>query len=139
MRKYKSFWILIGMLLVVSVIATACTKGYDKHIKNIANTNFSKEYIEETTSSNTSTFNPDPVEMCIELCQRAKQQGMDLSQGPCLSDIMDYNVSDYVCDVAHWPRQEVDNLAQNQCQEFRAGLKQHFVEVDENCKFIRKI
>ena len=78
------------------------------------------------------------IERCIELCRDAKMKGVDLSNGPCLSDNNpDWQTDDWVCDVAHWPRQAIDNNPENQCQEFRSGNAHHFVEVNENCEFIR--
>ncbi len=80
-----------------------------------------------------------PEQACIQLCLKAKQQGLDLSNGPCLSDFMEWNVEDYVCDVAHWPRQPVDNKRENQCNAWHSGKAHHFVEVDPECNFIRKV
>lgn len=72
---------------------------------------------------------------CIAICEFSQA---DLSDGPCLSDDNpDWNVNDWVCDVAHDPRQPVDNLPENQCREFREGRASHFVEVDPGCGFIR--
>lgn len=52
-------------------------------------------------------------------------QKQDLSSGPCLGKIAD----DWVLDVAHLPRQDVDNDPANQCAEYRSGKAHHFVEV----------
>ena len=69
---------------------------------------------------------------CIALCRSALSNGQDLSSGPCLSN----NITQgYVCDVAHSPRQDVDNLPRNQCPAYGPG--KHFVEVDLGCNFIR--
>lgn len=77
---------------------------------------------------------PQAIKACVQLCQKAKAEGMDLSNGPCLSN----NVAPgWVCDVAHNPRLPVDNLVQNQCEAYVKGLASHFVEVDENCHVIR--
>ncbi|MEM7816873.1 MAG: hypothetical protein QXZ20_03095 [Candidatus Aenigmatarchaeota archaeon] len=76
-------------------------------------------------------------EECIKLC---KNYDKDLSNGPCLSDSNpNWNVNDWVCDVAHSPRQEIDNLPENQCKDFREGRAHHFVEVDLNCNLIKVI
>jgi hypothetical protein len=75
-------------------------------------------------------------EKCINACRQAMINGKDLSNGPCLLDPIP-EVRDWVCDVAHWPRQDVDNLAENQCSSFREGKAKHFVEVDPACNFIR--
>ncbi len=77
------------------------------------------------------------INECIDLCINARDQGLNLSNGPCLSDLYSFNVNDYVCDVAHNPRKSIDNRIENQCKEFRNGLKNHFIEVDENCSLIR--
>jgi len=41
-----------------------------------------------------------------------------------------------VCDVAHQPRQDVDNDRKNQCDAYHDGRASHFVEVDPTCAFI---
>lgn len=91
------------------------------------------------TASQTSTPTPSPQSVsqqaqdaCIQLCLDAKAQNQDLANGPCLSS----NVApDWVCDVAHDPRQPVDDFPENQCPEFGVSAN-HFVEVDENCQVI---
>jgi len=71
---------------------------------------------------------------CIQECQKALNEGRDLSNGPCLSNKI---INDWVCDVAHSPRQDVDNDPANQCEAFRKGQAHHFVEVDPDCNFIK--
>ncbi|NPA86758.1 MAG: hypothetical protein GXO00_02005 [Candidatus Diapherotrites archaeon] len=73
------------------------------------------------------------VERCVQLCIEAKERGMDLSNGPCLSNDV---APGWVCDVAHWPRLPVDDDPANQCEAF-GKTAFHFVEVDENCNVIR--
>ncbi|RLJ00896.1 MAG: hypothetical protein DRP11_05300 [Candidatus Aenigmatarchaeota archaeon] len=72
-------------------------------------------------------------EECIKLCQEALARGENLENGPCLSNRV---IEGWVCDVAHSPRQDVDNRPENQCPEFGKSAS-HFVEVDPNCRFIR--
>ena len=79
------------------------------------------------------------VAVCVEACNNYKE---NLSNGPCLLNPMQAeenfpNLSKWVCDVAHSPRQNVDNQIENQCSAFREGIADHFVEVDTNCKFIQ--
>lgn len=77
------------------------------------------------------------AEDCMKLCA---SYGSDLSAGPCLSDgNEDWKHDDWVCDVAHSPREAIDNLPENQCEDFREGRASHFVEVSPDCEFIRKI
>jgi hypothetical protein len=84
----------------------------------------------------TSTTEKNVEEKCIDLCRQAISSGKDLSDGPCLGNPME---TDWVCDVAHEPRQLIDNVADNQCSAFRDGMVNHFVEVSPDCKFIKKI
>jgi len=95
---------------------------------------------------------------CIQTSKDVKQQAIDLctqicrvnpvnaplervyASGPCLSDNNpDWNITDWVCDVAHSPRQSVDDKPENQCQEYINGNAHHFIEVDTGCNFIRAI
>ncbi len=75
------------------------------------------------------------VNKCINKCLELKNKGVNLSNGPCIDDFISNN---WVCDVAHSPRESIDNLAENQCQAFRNGTAKHYVEVDTNCNFIRE-
>ncbi len=88
---------------------------------------------------NNPTENLDEITKdCIALCKNVSKS-IDLSNGPCISDIYSdlWHHNDWVCDVAHYPRQNIDNLPENQCQQYRQGKAHHFVEVDENCNLIR--
>lgn len=60
--------------------------------------------------------------------------GDDLSTGPCLSNDL---LPDWVVDVAHNPRQKIDDLPENQCQAFIEGRATHFVELDLDGEVIR--
>lgn len=72
---------------------------------------------------------------CEELCNKSRLS-INMSNGPCLGQLTG-DLADWVCDVAHDPRQPVDNLAENQCPAFRSGAAHHFVEVDEGCSAFR--
>ena len=63
----------------------------------------------------------------------AKLRGVDMSRGPCLGLI----ATDWVADVAHDPRQDVDEKPRNQCAAYRTGEAHHFVELDPNGELIR--
>jgi hypothetical protein len=75
-------------------------------------------------------------QICIQKCKEALSLGENLDNGPCLLNPIS-ELKDWVCDVAHWPREAVDNLAENQCSSYRQGLAKHFVEVTPSCEFIR--
>lgn len=72
---------------------------------------------------------------CQELCQdKLSTNGIEADDSPCLSNQI---IEDWVCDIAHSPRQEIDNLPENQCEAFRTGQAHHFVELDGNCNVIK--
>jgi hypothetical protein len=60
----------------------------------------------------------------------------DLGAGPCLSEGIP-GLSDWVVDIAHDPRQAVDDQPANQCQSYRDGKTHHFVELNPNGQLIR--
>ena len=76
------------------------------------------------------------IAKCISECKGRLALGEDLKNGPCISDDI---YPSWVCDVAHSPRQQVDNIPENQCSAFRDGKANHFVEVDEGCNLIRAL
>jgi hypothetical protein len=63
----------------------------------------------------------------------AKAEGVDFARGPCLGVIME----GWVADVAHEPRQDVDDEPENQCEAYRSGAADHFVELDPAGNLIR--
>lgn len=76
------------------------------------------------------------TEICISRCKGELALGTDLSRGPCLLNPIP-DAADWVCDVAHWPREDVDDLPENQCSAFLEGRATSFVEVTPECEFIR--
>ena len=96
----------------------------------------------QTTQQTTQQTSQPAVEektveqKCIDLCLQELAKNTNLENGPCLSQEIQEN---WVCDVAHNPRQSVDNQQENQCSSFREGLTHHFVEVSPECNFIRKV
>ncbi len=75
------------------------------------------------------------LQKCVSLCESEKVNGTNLDSSPCLSDKI---IEGWVCDVAHNPRLEIDNIAENQCSAFGNGIAKHFVELDKNCSLIKK-
>jgi hypothetical protein len=76
------------------------------------------------------------VNEAMQAYHEAKQNGTDLSRGPCIAEQLP-NLPDWVADIAHEPRQPVDDQAANQCQRFRDGEAHHFVELDPSGRLIR--
>lgn len=71
------------------------------------------------------------INLCVKKCQ---EYSGDLSSGPCLDGDI---VNNWACDVAHNPRQEVDNKVENQCESYRDGTSSYFVEITSDCELIR--
>jgi hypothetical protein len=76
------------------------------------------------------------VNEAMQAYHEAKQSGVDLNRGPCIAEQLP-DLPDWVADVAHEPRQPVDDQAANQCQRFRNGEAHHFVELDPSGQLIR--
>jgi len=74
------------------------------------------------------------VIMAQDLFKEKQAEGMDMTNGPCLTNQL---VPGWVVDVAHSPRQEVDNQPENQCSAFREGTAQHFIELDTEGNLIK--
>jgi hypothetical protein len=66
----------------------------------------------------------------------ASAKGTDFRRGPCIAERLP-GLPDWVADVAHDPRQKVDNEPANQCVRYESGAAHHFVEIDPNGKLIR--
>jgi type II secretory pathway pseudopilin PulG len=64
---------------------------------------------------------------------KERAAGTDLSRGPCLGTVF----PNWVADVAHDPRRAVDDEPQNQCEAYRTGEAEHFVELDPDGNVIR--
>ena len=64
----------------------------------------------------------------------AKAFGLDLTTGPCLGESAE---TGWVFDVAHLPREPIDDLPENQCPQYLAGKIEHFVELDARGAVIR--
>ena len=67
----------------------------------------------------------------------ANKAGTDFGAGPCIGDPLPGLGGDWVADVAHDPRQAVDDRPRNQCSSYRSGRAHHFVELDPSGRVIR--
>ncbi len=74
------------------------------------------------------------IRAAMEIYKKEKEKGTDLSRGPCIAQEA---VPNWAVDVAHDPRQPVDDLPENQCASFREGRVGHFVELNPDGKLIR--
>jgi hypothetical protein len=60
----------------------------------------------------------------------------DLGVGPCIAEELP-GLPDWVADIAHDPREAVDDEPVNQCQRYRDGEASHFVELTPEGELIR--
>ncbi len=74
------------------------------------------------------------IREALRVYQEAKAQGVDMSAGPCLAEEI---IPDWCVDIAHSPRQPIDDLPENRCQSYRSGRVHHFVELDPDGNLIR--
>jgi hypothetical protein len=65
--------------------------------------------------------------------EEAAAAGTDFADGPCLGVVLE----NWVADIAHDPREEVDDRPENQCEAYRSGEAEHFVELDPDGELIR--
>jgi hypothetical protein len=75
----------------------------------------------------------ETIRLAQQAYARATAAGVDMTRGPCLGVIK----PGWVADVAHDPRQDVDDEPENQCAAYRSGEADHFVELDLDGEFIR--
>jgi len=115
MGMNRIFFILLGVAMIALIFVSGCVDS------NPSTTN--KVYSKS-----------EAQEACQTLCIGSKGGGVDLSDGPCLSNQV---VKDWVCDIAHNPREPVDNIPENQCESFLKQEAHHFIELDENCNLLQ--
>lgn len=65
-----------------------------------------------------------------------KKAGIDLSEGPCLSNDL---MPGWVADLVHNPRIPSDDDLKNQCQAYLEKRAGHFIELDLNGNFVRAL
>lgn len=87
-------------------------------------------------SSGSSKDQEQAIAAADEVYQQAKANGTDFSNGPCIAEKLP-NLPDWSVDVAHEPRQAIDDQPENQCQFYRDGKTHHFVELDPEGLLIR--
>ena len=89
------------------------------------------------TQQPTQDIKQQAVFSCLQTC-KDNAALKSYENGPCLSDNnTEWNVSDWVCDVAHNPRTWSDDDIENQCANVFGDTAHHFVEVDPDCNFIK--
>ena len=91
---------------------------------------------DEPTSASDLTDAERAVPEAMTAYVEAFNSGKDLSDGPCIAERLP-GLDDWVADIAHDPREDVDDDPANQCQRYRDGEASHFVELTPEGKLIR--
>ena len=87
-------------------------------------------------ASSASQSDKDKAIAAAKFLYAGKASSLDLSRGPCLAESLP-GLSDWAVDIAHDPRQPVDDEPANQCQSYRDGQTHHFVELTPSGRLIR--
>jgi hypothetical protein len=83
-----------------------------------------------------STERDQAISAAMNAYDQAKAKGTDLSQGPCIAENLP-GLADWVADIAHDPRTDIDDQPSNQCRRYRDGEASHFVELTPEGALIR--
>ncbi len=129
--KKKLLALLIIILLVALLSATYLALGHKK--VDAPTQSQPQTQVSEISPTPAFTGADDILKNALNLYLEKKREGVDMENGPCLGKIAD----DWVLDIAHNPRQPIDNKPQNQCQDFTEGKAHNFIELDPEGKLIR--
>lgn len=87
-------------------------------------------------SSPSQSEKSQAVGQALVAFKQAQQSGKELSAGPCIAEHLP-GLDDWAADIAHDPRQSVDDDPANQCSSYRNGQTHHFVELTPQGELIR--
>jgi hypothetical protein len=128
----KAYWILIVVLLVIGFFMVFRPGGEDSWIKDEKG-----EYVEHGFPSETPDYVKEQQIAIIqakELYFQKKQEGIEFSS-QCLGTVGEE--IRYVVDIVHVPRNEEDDKLENQCEDYREGKVEHFIELDQEGNIFR--
>jgi hypothetical protein len=74
------------------------------------------------------------INQARQIYQTRKLSRENLSVGPCLTNAL---MNGWVLDLVHVPRIAIDDLPENQCQEYSEGKSNHFVELSIEGDLVR--
>ena len=122
----RGYWILIIVIIAMGVFI------FKNYIENDKISVGEEEVIKsEKETSEIVKDSSDAISCAINLYKKAKADGMKfVSQ--CLG-----SCGDYAVDIVHIPKNDIDNLAENQCKDYREGKVSKFVELDQEGNLFR--
>jgi len=122
---FKSNLILLTLIVILTVSAIAVLTDRHNPLTGVPTESYKPGLSPELDQA---------VNQASEVFEEKKKLGVDFSDGPCLTNDL---LPNWVVDLAHNPRLEIDDLPENQCQAFLEGRAKHFVELDLNGKVVR--
>lgn len=131
MSRIHEYSRIILTLIIIGVVAVGCLAKQEESEKpplDVSKLNMALEY-------------QIALQKAVEVYQQAVAEGVDLSNGPCLSNDLhgnsDYPETMWVLDIAHYPREDVDNQPENQCSAYREGKAKSFIEFNPQGQLIQ--
>jgi len=133
MKKWMWALIIIGILIIGWLFVRFVIRGNeDSWIRDEKG-----EYTEHGAPSKVPDYVKEQQTAIIqarELYAKKRTEGMQFSS-QCLG-VVGNNVK-YAVDIVHVPRTAEDNLVENQCEDYRSGLVEHFIELDKEGNIFR--
>lgn len=126
----KIFWIGIG-IVVLLVVLLFLRGNEDSWIKDVRGV-----YIKHGNPASRSyeaEIQQNIITCSLLLYDNKKAEGI-VFNSQCLGECGDYAV-----DIVHVPRDDIDNLAENQCADYATGKLGHFIELDKGGEIVRII
>jgi hypothetical protein len=124
MKKRDQLTLLVFLVIVVTSLATVFANSGNPFERKVKNSYKPGVDVEADSA----------VNQAKKVYLQKKDQGIDFTDGPCLTNDL---LPDWVVDIVHNPRQNMDNLPENQCAAYIEGRAKHFVEMDPNGEIIR--
>ncbi len=129
----KGFWIFIGLVVLILIVAVVAMLRLpeDSWIKDERGV-----YVEHGNPGEETAdvqAQKTAIVCAYGLLDSEKQKGVEINS-QCLGACGAYAV-----DIAHSPRLEEDNLAENQCEDYRMGRLKHFIEIDGDGNLVRVV
>lgn len=126
-----SLVVVIGFIILFTIVYL--TSVHDTVTAPTKNPQTYNATAKPTSTPTDFKGNEDAFKNALNLYIKNKQEGTDMTSGPCLGKVAE----DWVLDIAHNPRQKIDDDPKNQCSDFRQGLVHHFIELDPDGKLIK--
>ncbi|MDP2926278.1 MAG: hypothetical protein Q8N99_07915 [Nanoarchaeota archaeon] len=129
----KYIWLILGIIIILGIILVfrGFNGGEDNWIKDNKGL-----WIKHGNPKNTPEkvkIQQDALNCANSLYNNAKNTGMEFNS-QCLGTCKDYSI-----DIVHVPKNSEDNLAENQCSDFRDRITKYFIELDKDGNVVRVV